>query len=140
MTHRLSLLPYAMAAALLALAATACVGEYRGTATVTASAPDLVLVSPGVYVVEDHHDAVFYSNGFYWRFYDGLWYRSRYYDDSFVRVRYSTVPVRVRRIDRPRAYVRYTGRARAERIKARRHNKHQRANVRDKRRRNRRHR
>lgn len=85
--------------------ASGCVVHARGGAGVHASSPDLVLVSPGVYVIADYHEPVFYSNGYYWLYRDGFWLRSSYYTGGWARVH--TVPVGVRRIDRPRTYVRY---------------------------------
>lgn len=72
--------------------------------------PQLVYVSPGVQVVYDYHEPVFYSDGFYWRYYGGVWYRSSYHSHGWVR--YHRVPHAVARIDRPQAYVRYRGNAR----------------------------
>jgi hypothetical protein len=80
-----------------------CVVHARTGAHV--SSPDLVMVSPGVYVIADYHEPVFYSNGYYWLYRDGYWMRSSYHSGGWVQVR--TVPVGVRRIDRPRTYVRY---------------------------------
>jgi hypothetical protein len=56
------------------------------------AAPRLVLVAPGVWVVEDSPYAVYYYDGFYWRFYDGIWYRSLYYDSGFIGVNVGIVP------------------------------------------------
>jgi hypothetical protein len=44
-----------------------------------AATPDLVTVSPGVQVVADYDEPVFYNDGFYWRYYDGGWYCSSNY-------------------------------------------------------------
>lgn len=91
----------------IAMAATAgCVvraGVHAG-GTVVAE-PDLVEVSPGVWVVEDYDEPVFYSEGSYWLYRDGIWFRSHVHTGSWVRVR--TTPVVVARISTPRAYVRY---------------------------------
>ena len=72
-------------------------------ATVTADAygPDLVTVSPGVQVIADYDEPIFYSDGFYWRYYGNTWYRSTYYTGGWV---YAQPPVAVMRIDRPYAY------------------------------------
>ena len=72
-------------------------------ATVSADAygPDLVTVSPGVQVIADYDEPIFYSDGFYWRYYGGIWYRSNYYTGGWV---YARPPVAVLRIDRPYAY------------------------------------
>ena len=74
-------------------------------ATVYASTPDLVTVSPGVQVVADYDEPVFYTDGFYWRFYDGYWYRSNNYYSGWYF--YERPPVAVLRIDRPYAYAHY---------------------------------
>jgi len=75
-------------------------------ATVSADAypPDMVYVSPGVQVIADYDEPIFYSDGFYWRFYGGGWYRSTYYTGGWV---YARPPVAVMRIDRPYAYAHY---------------------------------
>jgi hypothetical protein len=75
-------------------------------ATVTADAypPDLVYAAPGVQVIADYNEPIFYSDGFYWRFYGGGWYRSTYYTGGWV---YARPPAAVMRIDRPYAYVHY---------------------------------
>jgi hypothetical protein len=73
----------------------------------------LVSVSPGVWVVEDRPDPVFYSDDYYWRYHGGSWYRSPYYDRSFVVVQPQRVPVHVRRIDRPQRYIHYQAPPRA---------------------------
>ena len=87
-----------LAASLLAAAlAVGC------AATVAADAygPDLVTVSPGVQVIADYDEPIFYSDGFYWRYNSGVWYRSTYYTGGWV---YARPPVAVMRIDRPYAY------------------------------------
>jgi hypothetical protein len=66
--------------------------------------PDLVTVSPGVQVIADYDEPIFYSDGYYWRQYGGGWYRSSYYTGGWV---YARPPVAVMHIDRPYAYVRY---------------------------------
>jgi len=73
--------------------------------TVYDSNPDLVTVTPGVQVVADYDEPVFYTDGFYWRFYDGYWYRSNNYYSGWYF--YERPPVAVLRIDRPYAYVHY---------------------------------
>jgi len=76
------------------------------TATVAADAypPDLVYVAPGVQVIADYNEPIFYSDGYYWRTSGGVWYRSSYYTGGWV---YASPPVAVLRIDRPHAYVHY---------------------------------
>ena len=66
--------------------------------------PDLVYVSPGVQVIADYNEPIFYSDGLYWRYSSGNWYRSRYYTGGWA---YARPPAAVLRIDRPYGYVRY---------------------------------
>jgi hypothetical protein len=77
----------------------------RGGGDVYVSTPDLVAVSPGVQVVVDYDEPVFYSDGFYWRYYNDGWYRSNNYATGWYY--YERPPVAVLRIDRPYAYARY---------------------------------
>jgi len=84
---------------------------YSGGAYATASAdgyaatPDLVTVQPGVQVVADYDEPVFFVDGFYWRFNDGYWYRSNNYYAGWYF--YERPPVAVLRIDRPYTYAHY---------------------------------
>lgn len=99
-----------LSAILLAAAfAGGCAGtgdvEYGGAVTV--ASPDLVEVQPGVQVIADADEPIFYSDGFYWQYRDGFWLRSNEYNNGFARVDVNYVPVRVRTIDNPRAYVHY---------------------------------
>jgi hypothetical protein len=79
-----------------ALAAAGCVA--------TVATPDLVYVSPGVQVIADYDEPIFYSDGFYWRFYSGAWYRSAYYTGGWA---YAAPPAAIVRINRPYAYAHY---------------------------------
>jgi hypothetical protein len=73
---------------------------------VYAAAPTMEVVAPGVQVVAVDYDyPVFFSDGFYWRYYGGVWYNSRVYTGGWG-VAYN-VPVGVRGIDRPYAYAHY---------------------------------
>ncbi|MEJ7596651.1 MAG: hypothetical protein WKG01_01975 [Kofleriaceae bacterium] len=93
--------------------ASACTGtgavQYGASASVTT--PELVYVSPGVQVIADYDEPVFYSDNMYWRYNSGVWYRSQYHTRGWARV--ETVPVGVRQIERPQTYIRYRGNARA---------------------------
>ncbi|HUS66313.1 MAG TPA: hypothetical protein VMZ28_17295 [Kofleriaceae bacterium] len=91
----------------LGAAGTGCVahGTMRTHAYVETASPDLVYVSPGVYVVADYDEPVFYSSGSYWLYRDGFWFRSRVHTGGWARA-YSP-PVAVRSIHRPTVYVRY---------------------------------
>jgi hypothetical protein len=100
------------AAALTGCYATGDVG-YSASATYSsapandgyAATPDLVTVQPGVQVVADYDEPVFFTDGFYWRFYDGYWYRSNNY--AYGWSYWDRPPVAVLRIDRPYAYTHY---------------------------------
>jgi len=96
------------------LFAAACTGsgEVRYSAQAEVTTPELVEVEPGVQVVADYDEPVFYNDGFYWRYYGGVWYRSPQYNRAWVRV--ETVPVAVRRIERPERFVHYRAQGRVE--------------------------
>ena len=68
------------------------------------ASPELVYVSPGVQVIADYNEPIFYSDNFYWRNDGGVWYRSRYHTGGWA---VATPPPAVSRIDRPRGYVHY---------------------------------
>jgi hypothetical protein len=85
-----------------ATAMAGCAGTYETSGTVD---PDLVDVSPGVQVVADYDEPVFFTNGGYYRYYGGRWYNSRYYNRGWVTV--STPPSQITRIERPYAYRHY---------------------------------
>lgn len=97
-------LPALVAAAALAVG---CTGAYHtnGYVSATAYTPDLVAVSPGVSVVADYPEPVFYSNNYYWRYDNyGRWYRSPYYDRGWIDAR---PPRAVLSIQRPYSYRHY---------------------------------
>jgi hypothetical protein len=100
-----------MVRALLPISLLFAVGCYTeadvgGPAVYAGPAPAMEVVSPGVQVVAVDYDyPVFYSSGFYWRYYGGSWYSSRVYSGGWA-VSYN-VPVGVRGIDRPYAYAHY---------------------------------
>ncbi|MEO8550372.1 MAG: hypothetical protein ABI678_10375, partial [Kofleriaceae bacterium] len=72
-----------------------------------AAAPQMEVVAPGVQVIADYDYPVFYSDGAYWRYDGGLWYRSGYYNRGWG-VSYN-VPMGVRGISRPDGYRHYHG-------------------------------
>ena len=78
-------------------------------------APPLVVVEPGVQVVENYDEEVFYSNGWYWVQRDDHWYRARNPRSGFVFVELRRVPVAIVRL--PPGHYRHWRReeARAER-------------------------
>ena len=49
------------------LAAAVAASGCAATVTSDAYGPDLVYVSPGVQVIADYHEPIFYSDGYYWR-------------------------------------------------------------------------
>ncbi|HUH00958.1 MAG TPA: hypothetical protein VML75_03120 [Kofleriaceae bacterium] len=108
-------LPHLIAGAIAmgSFASAGCV--VRGAAHVRVAEPEMVYVGPNVWVVENHDEPVFYASDSYWLYRGGIWYRSSYYDRSWVRVGVHVVPGHVRRIDRPRQYVRYRAPANARR-------------------------
>lgn len=60
-----------------------CTGAaVRGTVTV--DTPDLVYVGPGVQVIADYDEPIFFADGFYWYYYGTSWYRSSYYTGGWV--------------------------------------------------------
>jgi hypothetical protein len=83
-----------------------CAAQVRVTARAT---PRLVWVAPGVWVVEDSPWAVYYADGYYWRWVDGAWYRSTWYDDGYVPW-VGILPAVVIQVHRPGVYVRYRAR------------------------------
>jgi len=100
--HRFTLATVVFAAAL----ASGCYGRvgYGASVSGTAYGPDLVYVAPGVQVIADYNEPIFYADNFYWRFYGGTWYRSSVYTGGWV---YASPPQAVLRIERPHAYVHY---------------------------------
>ena len=87
---------------------TGCYATGTGTvgysATYTATTPDLVEVSPGVQVIADYDEPIFYSDNYYWRYDGGTWYRSSYYNRGWV---YARPPHAVISIGEPYRYRRY---------------------------------
>ncbi len=95
-----------LAAVLSSLLAAACAGEiqYSGPVGVVVDTPDLVEVSPGVRVIADYDESIFFADGFYWWFYDGAWYRSTYYTGGWV---IAAPPIVITRIGQPHLYRHY---------------------------------
>jgi hypothetical protein len=62
------------------------------------SAPPEVVVIPEtyVYVVPDAREEIYFYNGWWWRPWEGRWYRSRYYDSGWAY--YQRVPSFYRRV------------------------------------------
>ncbi len=57
------------------------------------AAPPLVVVQPGIQVVEDFDEEVFYTGGWYWVRRDNGWYRARSPRAGFVYIQPRLVPV-----------------------------------------------
>jgi hypothetical protein len=75
---------------------------YRGTAVV--EAPDLAEVGPGVRVIADYDEPIFFADGLYWWFYEGAWYRSAFYTGGWTL---GAPPVAIVRIGPPRGFIHY---------------------------------
>lgn len=87
-------------------------GSGQFTVASDVAAPDLVVISPGVQVIADLDEPIFYSGNYYWRNQGGFWYRSTSHTRGWARV--EVAPVEIRTIERPSAYVHYHGAARAQ--------------------------
>jgi hypothetical protein len=96
-----------LASILLCTALAGCAGTVHYRGTVAVSDPALVEVQPGVYALADADEPIFYNDGFYWLYRDGVWLRSTSYRGGFARVDVYHVPQRIRVIQRPRAYVHF---------------------------------
>src|SRR4029434_7924239 len=88
----------------LASLAAGCGVGYRATVSGGLYGPDLVYAAPGVQVIADYNEPIFYADNQYWRFSGGTWYRSSNYTGGWV---YATAPSVILRIEQPRAYVHY---------------------------------
>jgi hypothetical protein len=60
--------------------------------------PPLVVVSPGVQVVPDYDEEVFFVNGWYWLRRDAVWYRTRDYRGGWIFVQPRMVPASIVRL------------------------------------------
>jgi hypothetical protein len=100
----------ALLISVLSLATTGCVAHGRASGGAVVRA-DLILVElhPGVWVIEDHDEPVFYADGYFWLYRDDGWYRSS--DHTRGWVRYRAAPEVIVRIEQPRRYVRYRAEA-----------------------------
>src|SRR4051794_38773546 len=54
--------------------------------------PPLVVVSPGVQVVRDYDEEVFFADGFYWVRRDSRWYRTRDHRGRWAPIESYVVP------------------------------------------------
>jgi hypothetical protein len=81
-------------------------------------APAMVEVEPGVLVVQDYDDEVFYTSGWYWvRGRDGRWYRTRDHRGGWVVVEQPVVPAVLVRVP-PGRYKRHKGKPEKWRVVA----------------------
>ncbi len=96
-----------LAATILAatLAGGCVVRTHRRPVVVTSATPDLVLIAPGVQVIADYDEPIFFADGHYWWYVDGLWYRSAVYTGGWVYV--PSPPVVIVRIGEPHHYRHY---------------------------------
>ena len=87
--------------------------------------PPLTVVEPGVQVVEDADDEVFFSSGYYWHCNpDGVWFRTRSYRGGWAVAPSRAVPVAVMRL--PRGHYRhFHGHERHEVRHEMRHERHE---------------
>lgn len=100
--HRVTLLTAVIVAAFTA----GCAGSigYSGSVSDEGYGADLVYAAPGVQVIADYDEPIFFADSFYWRLDGGRWYRSSYYTGGWV---YAMPPAVVLRIDRPQGFVHY---------------------------------
>ncbi|HEY3802314.1 MAG TPA: hypothetical protein VGL61_06890 [Kofleriaceae bacterium] len=66
---------------------------------------DLVEVSPGVEVLADYDEPIFFADDYYWVNRGGIWYSSTWYGGGWGRAGW--VPDHIRGISRPEAYAHY---------------------------------
>ena len=80
--------------------------RYSGGVAVNANAEaDLVEVSPGVEVVADYNEPVFFADDYYWAYRGGIWYQSGYYGGGWRRAGY--VPGHITSIRHPEGYAHF---------------------------------
>ena len=84
----------------IALMASGCAVGYTDTYPDNGYGPDLVYAAPGVQVIADYDEPIFFSDGLYWRYSGGYWYRSPYYNRGWVTAR---PPAAVMSINHPQA-------------------------------------
>jgi hypothetical protein len=83
-------------------------GEATFTLALPTVLPPLVVVEPGVSVVSDYDQEVFYSDGYYWARQDRSWYRSHDHRRGWAAVDERYVPAPIVRSP-PGKYRRYRG-------------------------------
>lgn len=57
--------------------------------------PKLVELEHGLYVVHDHFAAVYYTEGRYWLYHQGIWYRATSWNSAWTPVHVDLVPGRI---------------------------------------------
>ena len=87
--------------------AAGCAGSGQVTYSADYQAPRLVEISPGVQVIADYDEPIFYSDDYYWRNEGGVWYRSKRHTSGWARA--ELVPPRIQTIERPSMYIHYRG-------------------------------
>jgi hypothetical protein len=97
------------------------------------AAPPLVEVEPGVQVVEDNDEEIYFVGGYYWHPVNGVWYRTRSYRGGWVAAPRGAVPARIVHIP-PGQYRHYRREARMERHEEHRMEKDERRMEKDQRR------
>ena len=83
-----------------------CAGSAHVGYTADVSTPEMVVISPGVQVIANYDEPIFYNDSYYWRNQGGVWYRSRSHSSGWVQY---SAPRAILSIERPSAYVRYRG-------------------------------
>ncbi len=66
---------------------------------------DLVEISPGVEVIADYDEPIFFADDFYWVNRGGIWYSSGWYGGGWVRA--GNVPPHIAGIPHPEGYAHY---------------------------------
>ena len=75
--------------------------------------PPLVVIQPGIQVVEDHDEEVFFTDGYYWHRREGNWFRTKEHNGKWVVVEEKAVPVKLVAF-KPGAYRHYKHEMREE--------------------------
>jgi hypothetical protein len=96
-------LPGILLAAALLGGCTGTVG-YSASVSTQGYAPELVYAAPGVQVIADYDEPIFYADNYYWRFDGGTWYRSTVYSGGWA---YASPPSVIVQIGQPQRYVHY---------------------------------
>jgi hypothetical protein len=89
------------------LAAAGCTGSGQVTYSGEVQSPRLVEISPGVQVIADADQPIFFNDNYYWRNDGGIWYRSHSHTTGWERV--DDAPAPIAAIEQPQMYVHYRG-------------------------------